>query len=200
MSVPRRVEGKGSPLDWEKSLEFKAELPRTRALRLPTISNRVRALLASGNEPEIADLFLLDAELAIHEGRFREAVLFCWSTIDATFNRKYDQLVDSKLTGEWAEARSFFKGLDFGLRNKMTAALYLISGHSLFRHPGVLWQELSKSYDKRDAIIHRGESAGEADARLALDVARRIVEIMGALKRLVAMDKIPMTIPRQVGH
>ncbi len=89
--------------------------------------------MASGNEPEVADLFLLDAELAIHEGRFREAVLFCWSTIDATFNRKYDQLVDSKLTGEWAEARSFFKGVDFGLKNKMSAALYLVSGRSLFR-------------------------------------------------------------------
>ena len=56
-------------------------------------------MLASGNEPEVADLFLLDAERAIHEGRFREAVLFCWSTIDSTFSRKYDDLVDSKLAG-----------------------------------------------------------------------------------------------------
>ncbi len=146
------------PLAWEKNLDFKAELPKIRALRPETIAKRVRALLASGNEPEVADLFLLDAELAIHEGRFREAVLFCWSTIDATFNRKYDQLVESKLTGEWAEARSFFRGLDFGLKNKMSAALYLISGRSLFREPEDLWQKLSNSYNKRNAIIHRGES------------------------------------------
>jgi hypothetical protein len=71
--------------------------------------------------------------------------------------------------------------LDFGLKNKMSAALYLISGRSLFREPEDLWQKLSNSYNKRNAIIHRGESAGEVDARQALDVARRLVEIMSAL-------------------
>jgi hypothetical protein len=137
--------------------------------------------MASGGEPEVADLFLLDAELAVHEGRFREAVLFCWSTIDATFNRKYDQLVDARLTGELSEARSFFKGVDFGIKNKMSAALYLLSGRSLFREPGDLWQDLTTSYTKRNGIIHRGQNAGEDDARMALAVARRVVEIMGEL-------------------
>jgi hypothetical protein len=63
----------------------------------------------------------------------------------------------------------------------MGAAIYLISGRSLFREPGDLWQTLSNSYNKHNAIIHRGESAGQVDARQALDVARRIVEIMSAL-------------------
>ena len=138
-------------------------------------------MLASGNEPEVADLFLLDAERALHEGRFREAVLFCWSTIDSTFNRKYDELVDAKLAEEWAEARDFFKGVDFGLKKKMSAALYLVSGRSLFRESGDLWQQLSISYNKRNGIIHRGESATEDDARRAIDVARRVVEIMSSL-------------------
>jgi hypothetical protein len=66
------------------------------------------------------------------------------------------------------------------LKNKMSAALYLVSGRSLFRESGDLWQRLSNSYNKRNGIIHRGESAQEDDARQALDVARRIVEIMGA--------------------
>jgi hypothetical protein len=118
---------------------------------------------------------------AVHEGRFREAVLFCWSTIDSTFSRKYDDLVDAKLAGEWAEARDFFKGVDFGLKKKMSAALYLVSGRSLFRESGDFWQQLSTSYNKRNGIIHRGESASEDDARRALDVARRVVEIMSAL-------------------
>ena len=82
-----------------------------------------------------------------------EAVLFCWSTIDSTFNREYDKLVDSKLDNEWAEAREFFKGVDFPLKKKMSAALYLVSGRSLFREPGDLWQRLSSSYNKRNGII-----------------------------------------------
>jgi hypothetical protein len=166
---------------WEPEMIYEVHPPEIPAQRIQSITRRVRALVASGNEPEVADLFLLDAERAIHEGRFREAVLFCWSTIDSTFNRKYDELVDSKLAGEWAEARSFFKGPDFGLKNKMSAALYLVGGRSLFRETGDFWQKVSNSYNKRNAIIHRGESANEDDARLAWDVARRVVEIVGAL-------------------
>ena len=166
---------------WESELTYQADLPKKLPKRALTITRRVRDLFASGTEPEVADLFLLDAERALHEGRFREAVLFCWSTIDSTFSRKYDDLVDSKLEGEWAEARDFFKGVDFGLRKKMSAALYLVSGRSLFRESGDLWQRLSSSYNKRNGIIHRGESANEDDARRAVDVARRIVEIMSAL-------------------
>jgi hypothetical protein len=37
------------------------------------------------------------------------------------------------------------------------------------------------SYNKRNGIIHRGESGTEDDARRAIDVARCIVEIMSAL-------------------
>jgi hypothetical protein len=118
------VPGAGTPIAWRSELIYRASRPRAPSLPTHKITRRLRDLIASGKEPEVADLFLLDAELAIHEGRFREAVLFCWSTIDATFNRKYDQLVDAKLSGEWAEARSFFTGVDFGLKNKMSAALY----------------------------------------------------------------------------
>jgi len=169
------------PAAWESELSYPADPPKILAKRTQTITNQVRALLASGSEPEVADLFLLDAERALHEGRFRETVLFCWSTIDSTFNRKYDELVDSKLGGEWSEAREFFKGVDFGLKKKMSAALFLVSGRSLFREPKDLWQRLSNSYNKRNGIIHRGESADEDDAHLALDIARKVVELMGAL-------------------
>ena len=166
---------------WESELAYQADLPKKLAKGAQTITRRVRDLFALGTEPEVADLFLLDAERAVHEGRFRESVLFCWSTIDSTFSRKYDDLVDSTLEGEWAEARDFFKGVDFGLRKKMSAALYLVSGRSLFRESGDLWQQLSISYNKRNGIIHRGESANEDDARRAVNVARRVVEIMSAL-------------------
>ncbi|MGP0063695.1 MAG: hypothetical protein ACLQGP_08880 [Isosphaeraceae bacterium] len=170
-----------SEIAWRPELVYQASPPRARARPTGEITERLRRLMAPGNEPEVADLFLLDADLAILEGRFREAVLFCWSTIDATFNRKYDQLIDSKLEGEWAEARAFFTGVDFGLKNKMSAALYLVSGRWLFRESADLWQKLSNSYRKRDGMIHLGESAIEDDARQALDVARRIVDFMAAL-------------------
>jgi hypothetical protein len=171
----------GRPTAWRPELVYQASPPKAPPQPTRIITGRLRDLMASGGEPDVADLFLLDAELAIHEGRFREAVLFCWSTIDSTFNRKYDQLVDARLAGEWSEARSFFTGLDFRLRNKMSAALDLIAGRSLFREPGDLWQKLSMSYNKRNGIIHRGENANENDSRLALEVARRVVEIMDGL-------------------
>ncbi len=164
---------------WRAELIYGTTLPEVPAQAIASISERVRALMSSGREPEVADLFLLDAELAIHEGRFREAVLFCWSTIDATFNRKYDRLVETKLSGEWKEARDFFTGLDFRMRNKMSAGLFLLVGRSFFREPGDFWERLSRSYNRRNGIIHRGDSADEADARMALEVARRVVEIMG---------------------
>jgi len=170
-----------SPPAWVSEFRYPADPPKSLGEPLETITSRVGALLASGEEPEVAALFLLDAERALHEGRFRETVLFCWSTIDATFNRKYDALVDAKLIDEWTPARDFFKGVDFGLKNKMSAALFLVGGWSLFREPGDLWQKLSNSYNKRNGIIHRGENANEDDARLALEVARNVVRIMSGI-------------------
>jgi hypothetical protein len=177
----RIVSEEADPPAWESEFSYPADPLKILAKRPTTITNQVRVLLATGNEPEVAALFLLDAERALHDGRFRETVLFCWSTIDATFNRKYDELVDAKLTGEWATARDFFKGVDFGLKNKMSAALFLVRGRSLFREPGDFWQRLSNSYNKRNGIIHRGESANEDDARLALEVAQNVVRIMSGI-------------------
>ncbi len=108
-------------------------------------------------------------------------MLFCWSTIDSVFNRKYDQLAEAALVGEWAYARDFFTGHDFGLRNKMSAAMHLIANRSLFREPGELWANLSDSYGKRNRIIHQGENANEDEAVLALDVARRVVDLMNSI-------------------
>jgi hypothetical protein len=175
------ITGEADVSAWPAGITYKTTVPKAVAQRIFTLTSKVRALLLSGQEPEVAVLFLLDAEQALHEGRFREAVLFCWSTIDSTFSRKYDALVDSKLEDEWSEARDFFKGVEFGLRKKMSAALYLISGRSLFRESGDLWQELSISYNKRNGIIHRGENADEDDARRALSVARSVVGIMDGL-------------------
>jgi hypothetical protein len=169
------------PISWESELVYRSTPPEALVQPPEMITEHIRELMASGREPEVADLFLLDAELAIHEGRFREAVLFCWSTIDATFNRKYDRLVEAKLAGEWKEGRDFFTGLDFRMRNKMSAGLFLLTGRSFFREPGDFWERLSKSYSRRNGIIHRGDGADEVDARMALEVARRVVEIMGEL-------------------
>jgi hypothetical protein len=175
------VSERASTPAWVSEISYPADPPKSLGEPLETITSRIRDLLASGKEPEVSALFLLDAERALHDGRFRETVLFCWSTIDSTFNRKYDELVDAKLTGEWTTARDFLKGVDFGLKHKMSAALFLVGGRSLFREPGDLWQRLSNSYNKRNGIIHRGESADEDDARLALEVARNVVRIMNGI-------------------
>jgi len=109
------------------------------------------------------------------DGRFREAVLLCWSAIDAVFNHKDDSLVNLALEGEWRAAREFFTGVDFGLRNKMSAVMHLVANRSLFREPDDLWTTLSTSYDKRNAIVHRGENATEDESLMALELARRII-------------------------
>jgi hypothetical protein len=166
---------------WLRPLGYEETAPTPLPLTVEELTDRVREGLASGNDPDVDVLFLLDAERALHQGRFREAVLFCWSTIDSVFNRKYDRLIGTALVGEFAAARDFFMGVDFGLKNKMTAALYLVANRSLYREPGDFWQRLTVSYNKRNGIIHRGENANEDEARQAIAVARQVVEIMNAL-------------------
>lgn len=165
--------------EWLLPLEFEAVGPQPAMLSVEQTTQAVRDGLATGIDPDVADLFLLDAERALHQGRFRETVLFSWSTIDSVFNRRYDALVDAALVGEWADACDFFKGLDFKLRNKMSAGMHLVANRSLFREPDGFWERLSASYSKRNAIIHRGENASEDEAAQAVAVARQIVQIMG---------------------
>lgn len=174
--------GEGEQEGWTGALAFEASGLSAPLLSVDELSDAVRTGVDGGGEPEVATLFLFDAERAIQEGRFREAVLFCWSTIDAVFNRKYDLLVNEALAQEWADAREFFTGVDFGLRNKMSAVMHLVANRSLFREPDGLWRDLSESYRKRNDIIHRGENATEDEAGLALGVARRIIDVMDALK------------------
>jgi hypothetical protein len=105
--------GAGNPDGWVEPIRYEETGPVPVSLSIAELTAQVRVGLASGNDPDVDVLFLLDAERAIQQGRFREAVLFCWSTIDSVFNRKYDALVDVSLAGEWGEDRAFFKGIDF---------------------------------------------------------------------------------------
>jgi hypothetical protein len=181
---PFRFEATGAATEselWNQPVEYEAMGPRSLRLGLDELSDMVRAGLAAGGEPDVADLFLIDAERALREGRFRECVLFCWSTIDSTFNRRYNQLVNASLAGEWRQARDFFTGVDFGLRNKMSAVMHLVAGRSLFREPPPFWEDLSASYRKRNGIIHEGEGASEDEAKLALEIAHRVVGLVRSL-------------------
>jgi hypothetical protein len=120
----------------------------------------------------------VDAGRALQQGRFREAVLFCWSTIDSVFDRKYDSLVELRLAEDWGEARAYFKGLDLGLKTKMSAGMRFVANRSLFNEPNNLRGRMSDSYTKRIHMIHGGENANEDDARQALAIGRTIVDIM----------------------
>ena len=170
--------GVGDPLGWTEPLRYEETGPVATNLTVVDLTNQVREGLSSGDDPRVEVLFLLDAERAVQQGRFREAVLFSWSTIDSVFNRQFDALVDTVLAGEWAGAREFFKGYDFGLRNKMSAGMRFVAGRSLFAEPNDLWARLSASYNKRNNIIHRGENATEDEARDALGVAQAVVRVM----------------------
>lgn len=166
----------------EPPLEFENTPPLlSNRTSVQSVADAVRQGLAGEADPEVAELFLLDAEQALRAGRFREAVLFCWSTIDSTFNIKYDALVDHALAGEWSEGRKWLKDTRFGLKNKMSAVMYLLADRSLFREPDGFWQKLSDSYSKRNRIIHQGETAQEADALSALEVAQAVVRIMNSI-------------------
>lgn len=136
---------------------------------------------ATGGEPEVADLALVDAVAAFNSGRFREAVLLCWSAIDATFTRRFEQLVDERLGDDWGEARKFLKGIDFGLRHKMTTGLRLLTGRSFYDLPGNFWDRLSESYRARNRIIHEGATATEDESRRSIDVARELVKAVREL-------------------
>ena len=175
------VVGAGAAPEWSTAVEYEATGPQPVPLTVEQTTDAVRHGLLGGTEPSVADLFLLDAERAQHQGRFREAVLFCWSTIDSVFNLKYNALVDAVLVGEWAAGRDFLKDHNFGMRNKMSAVMHFIANRSLYREPASLWQEMTVSYNKRNDIIHRGENATEDDANRALEVARRIVTMMVAI-------------------
>lgn len=175
------VVGPGDPTGWIDPIEYEETGPTPLDLTVEELTDRVRDGLAGGREPDVDLLFLLDAERALHQGRFREAVLFCWSTIDSVFNRKYDSLVDAALADDWGDARTLFKSPDFGLRAKMSAGMRFVANRSLFNEPDQLWDRMSESYRKRNSIIHRGDNATEDEARRAIEVARTIVEIMKSL-------------------
>ncbi len=175
------VVGAAAAPEWSTAVEYEPTGPQPVPLTVEQTTDAVRNGLVDGTEPSVADLFLLDAERALHQGRFREAVLFCWSTIDSIFTLKYNALVDAALVGEWAAGREFLKDHNFGMRNKMSAVMHLIANRSLFREPDNLWHEMTVSYNKRNDIIHRGENATEDDANRALAVARRIVVVLDAI-------------------
>jgi hypothetical protein len=59
--------------------------------------------------------------------------------------------------------------------------MHLVAKRSLFREPDDLWEMLSKSYKKRNAIIHKGENATEDEAHTALELARRMMHLMNSL-------------------
>jgi hypothetical protein len=146
----------GTPWGDDFAFEPPAFAGAPAALGEGELAVRLAAGFGSGGEPDVADLALADAATALRGGRFREAVLLCWSAIDATFTRRFEQLVDERLGNDWGEARKFLKGIDFGLRHKMTTGLRLLTGRSFYDLPGNFWDRLSESYRARNRIITKG--------------------------------------------
>jgi len=156
-----------------------------------TSLSRLREALASGSDPPVPDLFLQDAGFALAQGRFREAVLFAWATIDSEFNRFYDRLVVSRLSGDYSTGRNQLLGFDLGLRTKMTVVLHLLTKHSLFvlGQADGSWERLTASYTKRNGIIHRGDVAEQADAEIALEAAEWIIRKIDSIRAESQVDQ-----------
>ena len=145
------------------------------------LGDEVRAGLANGNEPDVGELNILDAEHAMHTGRFREAVLLAWSAIDATFAQGYERAMSPHLGGEYSDGRKFVLGHDIPMKVRMTAMLYLGVKQSLYRTLGDEWNRLAASYDNRNNVIHRGKTATQEEAEQAIGVARRVTAIARTL-------------------
>ncbi len=176
------VEGTGAVWGGDAPLEYEAaSLPVPAKGSRASFGDTVRQGLGEATDPDVAALNLLDAEYALSVGRFRESVLLCWGAIDSTFVRKFKRLVDDRLTDEWPDGRDFLKGIDFGLRHKMTTGLRFVAGRSLYTEPDGFWQDLSASYGLRNKIIHDGQIAHEDDAKLAIKVARKLVQLVASL-------------------
>lgn len=168
---------------WGDDLVFEPSLAKQPGVAIQVVERqRLTDGYATGGEPEVADLAIVDATAALNGGRFREAVLLCWSAIDATFTRRFEQLVDERLPGEWGEARKFLKGLDFGLRHKMTTGMRLLTGTSFFDLPDNFWDRLSESYRARNRIIHEGATASEDEAWRSIYVARDLVRAVREIR------------------
>lgn len=166
---------------WTEPIVFEAlPLPLDPGQTEQSITEAVRSGLTSKNDPEVSALFLLDAEQALREGRFREAVLFCWSAIDSTFSQKYKSLVEGAIQGK-DERDSFITFRNASMRYRMSAGLHFCTGLSLYDQPNELWTKLFTSYSKRNSIIHDGASAQETDADLALLVARQVINFLATL-------------------
>lgn len=80
------VAGAAEPA-WAAELRYDEVSAIVSPLTVTQLTDAVRGGLLTGEDPPVEDLFLLDAEHALQVGRFREAVLFCWSTIDSVFNK-----------------------------------------------------------------------------------------------------------------
>lgn len=153
---------------------------------LQNITQSVRDGLAAEIDPKVSALFLLDAEQALRQGRFRETVLLCWSTIEATFDPKYKALVKKTLKDKdlSREEREFFEeARNTSLRYRMSVGLSFFSGGTAawLDEKDDFWKSLAKSYKKRNKIIHDGENAEEVDAKLALRIAKKVVELIELL-------------------
>ena len=175
------VEATGEPWGGDALLEFEAQIPP-----MPAAGNRaafgdaVRHGLSGKADPEVAELNLLDAEYGAERRPLSRGGSIVLGAIDSTFVRKFKRLVDDRLADEWADGRDFLKGIDFGLRHRMTTGLRMLVGRSLYTEPDGFWQDLSASYGLRNRIIHDGQIAHEDDAKSAIKIARKIVRIVAS--------------------
>ena len=139
----------------------------------------VKALQDVADEPPVWHLLLLDAQLALAEDRFREAVLLSWSAIESCFNTHYRRALDEseRLTGLTADERDSLAGRDISLVNKMTAGWALVYGtslHDLARAP--VWSQRQVCYKARNAVIHEGRNVEAVRASETLAFAQSMVE------------------------
>jgi hypothetical protein len=145
------------------------------------ISTKVQAVLAAGKTLDVWHILVVDAELALAEGRYREAVLFCWSAIESCLGKRFNEAA-KRLDGLNSTERESVTGHNIDLVNRMTAGFHLVTGESLHTALGSEgWAKRRVSYKARNEIIHKGSEATREQAEQSIDFARQLIKAVEGL-------------------
>jgi hypothetical protein len=178
--------------DWAPAYVKEADAPFSATdYDFEALNVRIRNGFADkeNGEPALDDLLLVDAQQARLSGKFREAVILSWATIEGSFLPTFRSLVKQFLPNEeeWAEGAGWLDDVKFGLRNKMTVGLRAVLGTSFYNILGKdKWDRLGLSYKCRNGMVHRGSPVSEEEAQQALDVAGDVQEALTQIKALSA--------------
>ncbi len=155
----------------------------TRPVDEPLSDDEVQTLrqnLIKRQLPPLEELLLLDAEEALSQNRYKECVLICWSAIESIF----DPIIRAKLRKRLPDI-----GFDIGQSGwnierdlwfftRLDVLPRLLADFSFKELPDDFWNQLQRSRNVRNRVVHEGEEVEEDDAANTLVVTQEFVHAM----------------------